>query len=125
MPKELRHHVVPIRQFHRRESEGEVASEVKVILVGYCDIAIRRFQIFRNFFFEWIQFRDPIDGAGVDGNVGPMLHGRGKAHKVEGRREIFVFHSYHDSTFGSGSVWPAPNSKRQTRRARCRAPPIV
>lgn len=106
MPKELRHHVVPIRQFRRRESEGEVASEIKVVLVGYCDVAIRCFQIFWNLFFERTQFRDPIDRAGVDGNVRLVLHGRGTAHKIEGRREIFAFHDYHDSTFGSGSVCP-------------------
>jgi hypothetical protein len=78
MPKELRDRAVPIRQLRRRESKGEVASEVKVILVGYCDIAIRRFQIFRKLFFEWIQFLDPIDGAAVDGDVGVMLHRRGQ-----------------------------------------------
>jgi hypothetical protein len=43
-----------------------------------------------------------MDSAGVDGNIGSVLHGRSKADEVECRRKIFVFHGYHDSAFVFG-----------------------
>ena len=47
-----------------------------------------------------------MDSAGVDGNIGLVLHGRSKADEVECRRKFFVFHGYHDSAFVFGLTLP-------------------
>ena len=88
VPKELLDPGVLAGEFICGETQREIASQIKIILVRNGEIAVRRFKIVWNFLLEWIQFGDPIDRAGVQRNKGVVLHWCSKADELECRREV-------------------------------------